>query len=120
MTLGTMSLAATALANDSFNAELSHFAGNAALASATTVAVYKLAPEVKRPALTGFFVSTTEVILGECIDRASGHGFSLLDVAAGTLGAAAGAYATDKWYVSPRVNTKKGEATCSVMVGHRF
>ncbi len=118
--LGMMTFANAVRANDSFNAELSHFAGNAAIASITTVAVDKYAPKVKKPALTGFLVSTTEVIVGELIDKASGHGFSLLDIAAGTAGAAAGTYATDKWYITPRVNTQKGETTCSMTVSHRF
>jgi uncharacterized membrane protein YeaQ/YmgE (transglycosylase-associated protein family) len=118
--LGMVTIASAARANDSFNAELSHFAGNAAIAGITTVAVDKYAPKVKKPALAGFLVSTAEIVAGECIDKASGHGFSLLDVAVGTVGAAAGAYATDKWYITPRVNTQKGETTCSVAVSHRF
>lgn len=110
----------SALASDSLGSEATHFAGNLVLASATTVLVDKFAPKVKRPALTGFIVSTVEVIAGEGIDRMNGHQFSLLDVAAGTLGAAVGAYATDKWYIQPKVVTAKKENTYGVMVSRRF
>lgn len=107
-------------ANDSFNAELSHFAGNTALASATTVVTYKYFPENKKPAMTGFIVSASEALIGECADRATGGKLSLLDVAVGTVGAAVGAYATDKWYIAPKVNTQKGETTVGVVAIRRF
>ena len=42
--LGLMT-GSTALANDSLNSELSHFAGNAAIAGATTVVVDRFAGE---------------------------------------------------------------------------
>lgn len=108
-------------ANDSFNSELSHFAGNAAIAGVTTVVVDKYLPKVKKPALTGFIVSASEAVLGEVAERAMGQGpISALDIAAGTLGAAAGAYATDKWYIQPKLDTRKNETTASVMVVRRF
>ena len=110
----------SARANDGYKAETSHFLGNAVLASATTVIVDKFAPKVKRPALTGFIVSTSEVIVGEGLDRMNGGKFSVLDVAVGTLGAATGAYLTDKWYIEPKVETAKKETTYSVMVSRRF
>lgn len=109
-----------ARASDCFNSELSHFAGNAVIASASTIVVDTYCPKVKRPVLTGFLVSTSVAVLGECAGLASGSKFSMLDVAAGTLGAAAGAYATDKWHITPKVNTQKGESTYGVMVGRRF
>nr|WP_321239672.1 hypothetical protein [uncultured Tolumonas sp.] len=107
-------------ANDSFNAEFSHFAGNAAIASATTYVTDKYWPEVKSPAWTGFAVSTSEAFLGEAADYALGGDFSVLDVVVGTFGAAVGSYATDKWYVAPRVNHKDGESTYGMVVIYHF
>ena len=113
-------ITSAAQANDSFNAEFSHFAGNAALASATTVIVDKYWPTVKEPAWTGFAVSASEAFLGEVGDYALGGHLSWLDVAVGTFGAAVGSYATDKWYVAPRVNRKDGESTYGMVVIYRF
>ncbi len=113
-------MTSAAQANDSFNAEFSHFAGNAAIASATTYATDKYWPEVKSPAWTGFAVSTSEAFLGEAADYALGGDFSVLDVVVGTFGAAVGAYATDKWYVAPRVNHKDGESTYGMVVIYHF
>jgi hypothetical protein len=45
---------------------------------------------------------------------------SALDIAAGTLGAALGSLATDKWYIQPKVDTQKQETTASVMVVRHF
>ncbi len=118
--LGALLVASPARANDGFNSELSHFAGNAAIASVTTVVVDKYFPKVKRPALTGFMVSAAESVLGELAGRASGNKFSTLDVAVGTVGAAVGAYATDKWYITPKVSSQRRETTYGVMVGCRF
>ncbi|WP_320150787.1 hypothetical protein [uncultured Tolumonas sp.] len=113
-------MTSAAQANDSFNAEFSHFAGNAAIASATTYVTDKYWPEVKSPAWTGFAVSTSEAFLGEAADYALGGDFSVLDVVVGTFGAAVGAYATDKWYVAPRVNHKDGESTYGMVVIYHF
>ncbi len=118
--LGTFMVASAVRANDSFNAELSHFAGHTAFASVTTIVVDKYCPKVKRPALLGFMVSASGAFLGECIDRSKGGQLSWLDVAVGTAGAAVGSYATDKWYITPKVNTQKGDKTYGVMVGRRF
>lgn len=107
-------------ANDSFNAELGHFVGSGALASATTVVVDKYAPKVKRPALTGFAFGASVAVIGEAVDRATGGRFSMLDVVVGTAGAAVGAYATDQWYIAPKLNIQKGETTCGVVATHRF
>lgn len=119
--LGSLLIVPAARANDGFNSELSHFAGNAAIASVTTVVVDRYAPKVKRPALTGFIVSASEAVLGECAERVTGQGkISPLDILSGTLGAAAGAYATDKWYIQPKINSRKGETTYAVMAVHKF
>jgi len=110
-----------ARANDGFSSEISHFSGNLAIASVTTVVLDKYVPKVKKPALTGFIVSASEAVLGEVAERATGQGkISALDIASGMLGAAAGAWATDKWYIQPKLDSQKNETTASVMVVHRF
>jgi len=118
--LGGLLLSTSARAGDCFTSELSHFVGNAAIASVTTVVVHKRFPNNKRPALTGFLVSATESFVGEAIGCAAGNNFSLLDAGVGVVGAACGAYATDKWYIAPRVNTQKKETTYGVMVSRKF
>lgn len=90
-------------ANDSFNAELSHFVGNTALASAATIFVDKYWPETEHPAVVGFSVSASEAFLGEVVDYASGGHLSWLDVAVGTVGAATGAFLTDQFYLVPKL-----------------
>ena len=119
--LASMVFATSARAYDGFTSEISHFAGNLAIASVSTVVIDKYAPKVKRPALAGFAVSASEAVVGELAEHAMGNGkISALDIAAGTLGAALGAWATDKWYIQPKVDTQKNEITASVMVVHRF
>lgn len=109
-----------ARANNSFKSELSHFSGNAVIASATTIVVNKYRPEIKRPALTGFIVSTSEAILGEAVEVAAGGKFSTLDVAAGALGAATGAYVTHQWYIVPKIEAQKGQSTYGIVATRKF
>jgi len=118
--LGGLLATSAVQANDSFNAELSHFAGHTALASASTIVVDKYWPEVQEPAWVGFAVSSSVAIAGEIYDSTNGHNFSLLDAAVGTLGAAVGSYATDKWYVAPKMNTQNGEKTYGMVVVYHF
>lgn len=111
---------AAAQANDSFNAELSHFIGNTAIASISTVAVDKYWPENTNPAMTGFTISASEAFLGEVADYAQGGHLSWLDVGVGILGAATGAYATDKLYVAPTLDTQNGDKTYGMVVVYKF
>ncbi len=120
ITLAGLLVSTAARASDCFTSELSHFGGNAVIASATTVVVQKYCPKIKRPALTGFIVSTSEAFLGEVASQATGGKLSWLDVGAGTLGAAAGAYFTDKWYIAPKLSTQKGETSYGVVVSRKF
>ena len=112
--------AGTAQANDSFNAELSNFAGQAALASAATVVTDKFWPETEEPAWVGFGVSTSVAFAGELYDSSNGHGFSWLDAAVGTLGAAVGSYATDRLYIAPKLETLNGDKTYGMVVVYKF
>ncbi|MEY3898031.1 MAG: hypothetical protein RLZZ214_3552 [Verrucomicrobiota bacterium] len=114
-------LIATAPANatDCFNSEASHFAGGAALASATSAALFKFCPKVKHPALTGFAVAVAGALLGEIPLYSDAH-FSALDVVSGSLGGAIGALATDRWYIAPRIESRKEETIYAVTVAHQF
>jgi hypothetical protein len=116
----TLLITSAAQANDSFNAELSHFIGNTAIASGTTVLTDKYWPENKHPAMTGFVVSTSEAFLGEAGDYALGGHFSVLDVVVGTFGAAVGSYATDKLYIAPKISHQDGDATYGMVMIYRF
>lgn len=118
--LSSVMASATARANDSFNAEFSHFAGNTAIASLSTIAVDKYWPENTSPAMTGFTISASEAFLGEVADYAQGGHLSWLDVGVGILGAATGAYATDKLYIAPKFETQNGDKTYGMVVVYKF
>ena len=109
-----------ARADDSFGSEASHFLGGAAFASVSTVVITKYFPKVKKPALKGFMIAASEAVIAEGVSHATGGKFSALDAISGTLGAATGAYATNKWYVTPRLSSRDGERTYAVMVMKRF
>lgn len=96
-------LTASAGANDSFNSELSHFAGGAAMGAGFTAIADHYGYREHRGWI-GFGVSTGIGIAGELIERATGKGdFSALDAGANALGAAVGAYGTDRWLLAPVV-----------------
>lgn len=118
--LSSLLATSVAQANDSFGAEFSHFAGHTALAGASTVVVDKFWPEVEEPAWVGFGISTSVAFAGEAYDYSNGHGFSLLDAAVGTLGAAVGSYTTDKLYIAPKVETQNGDKTYGMVVVYKF
>ncbi len=109
-----------ACADDCFNSEASHFLGSAAFASVSTVVIAKYFPKVKKPALKGFMIAASEAVIAEGVSHFTGGKFSALDAISGSAGAAAGAYATNKWYVAPRLNSRDGERTYAVMVVKRF
>ncbi|MGY3944119.1 hypothetical protein [Aeromonas tecta] len=96
-------LTASAQANDSFNSELSHFAGGAAMGAGFTAIADHYGYREHRGWI-GFGVSTGLGVAGELIELASGKGdFSALDAGANALGAAVGAYSTDRWFLAPVV-----------------
>lgn len=113
-------IASPARAGDNVYSELSHFAGNAALASAATIVVDKYFKKVESPALTGFFISTTEAFIAEGVSSATGGKFSALDAVIGSFGAGVGSCATAKWYLAPKLETQKGETAYGIVAVHKF
>ncbi|WP_323922951.1 hypothetical protein [Aeromonas caviae] len=96
-------LSASAMANDSFNSELSHVVGGAAMGAGFTAIADHYGYREHRGWI-GFGISTGIGIAAELIERASGQGpFSALDAGANALGAPAGAYGTDRWLLAPVV-----------------
>ncbi|MEG0007205.1 hypothetical protein ACW5XF_03730 [Aeromonas lusitana] len=95
-------LTASAGANDSFNSELSHFAGGAAMGAGFTAIADHYGYREHRGWI-GFGVSTGIGIAAELVEQASGDDFSALDAGANALGAAVGAYSTDRWWLAPVV-----------------
>lgn len=110
---------APAQATDCFASEASHFAGCAVAASATVVVLHQYRPKVKHPAMIGFAVAVAGALLGEIPLDSDAH-FSALDVAAGSLGGAVGAFATHKWYLTPRIETRKEGTTYALAVSRKF
>jgi hypothetical protein len=92
-------------ANDSFNSELSHFAGGAAMGAGFTVISDHYWSQENR-GWVGFGVGAGIGVLGEAVQLASGDKFSALDATANALGAAVGAYATDQWFLMPVASPK--------------
>jgi len=95
-----------AYAADSFSSEFSHFAGGVLMGGGTTWAVDRWWPEYnENRVLIGFAVGTLGGVIGEVHDsiRGSPKRFSVLDAASTALGAGVGAYATDRWILTPVV-----------------
>lgn len=91
-------LSTSVQANDSFNSELSHFIGGAAMGAGFTAVADHYGYREQRGWI-GFGISTGIGVLGEL---ASSNGeFSALDAGANALGAALGAYGTDRWLLAP-------------------
>ena len=107
-----MLLFATQTFADAINVpgESAHVAGGAAISGIATAIADKYWPEHR--ALIGFSVGTASGIIGEGIDRVTnGEDFSsmLQDVAFTTLGAAIGAFITDKYsHASHKAGSRQG------------
>lgn len=84
-----------ARASDSLNSELSHAAGGAAMAGAVTYFADHYRPRYR--GWIGFATSVGIGIILEGVDLANGDGFSVLDAGSNLLGAAAGAFVTDRF-----------------------
>ena len=87
-------LSTSVQANDSFNSELSHFIGGAAMGAGFTAIADHYGYREQRGWI-GFGISTGIGVVGEL---ASSNGeFSTLDAGANALGA----YGTDRWLLAP-------------------
>ncbi|WP_422836968.1 hypothetical protein [Aeromonas encheleia] len=87
-------LSTSVQANDSFNSELSHFIGGAAMGAGFTAVADHYGYREQR-GWVGFGISSGIGVLGEL---ASSNGeFSALDAGANALGA----YGTDRWLLAP-------------------
>jgi len=85
------------LAYDGFTSEISHVAGGALLAGTSTFLVDKFNWSHEHRALVGFGTGATLGVLGELAT----DGSSVIDMASHVLGAAIGAYSTDRWLLRP-------------------
>jgi VanZ family protein len=94
-------LAAHSHAYDGLSSELSHAVGGALLAGAVTH-IYR---ESENRAWIGFAVSTAAVVLEQSyeISRGANRNSQIKDMAWHALGAALGAWATDKYILMPVV-----------------
>jgi len=92
-------------AYDGLSSELSHMAGGALMAGAFTQ-LYSDSPERR---LIGFGLSAAAVVLveGVNISRGANRSSQYLDMASHTLGAALGAWYTDKYLLVPVIQPHK-------------
>jgi hypothetical protein len=119
-----MLLFATQTFADTINVpgESAHVAGGAAISGIATAIADKYWPEHR--ALIGFSVGTASGIIGEGIDRVTnGEDFSsmLQDVAFTTLGAAIGAFITDKYILMPVIKRDQDKgSSLGLAIQHSF
>ncbi|GAA4498460.1 hypothetical protein [Pseudaeromonas paramecii] len=87
-------------ANDSFNSELSHFAGGAAMAGGISLLSHHYYPE-QDAFWMGFGLSSLAGVLGEGAQWASGGRFSALDAGSHMAGSLLGATTVEHLYIQP-------------------
>ena len=102
-------LARPALATDSWGSELSHFGGGILVGGAATWLADQWWPEDRL--LIGIGTGVVFAWASEGIDVASGNKFSWLDAVSSMAGAAAGAFATDRWILKPVVTHDRADST---------
>ncbi len=97
-----LGIASTSHAYDGLSSELSHAMGGSLLAAGITYA-YRDSPSRQ---WIGFAGSTAAIVLTESISIAQGHKASsqLLDMASHALGAAVGAWYSDKYWLMPVIS----------------
>ncbi len=97
-------LAAPAHAYDGLSSELAHTAAGALLAAAVT----RASEDSPNRAWVGFAASTATAVLveGYNISRGSDRSGQLLDIFSHTLGAAIGAWATDRYFLAPVITPR--------------
>jgi len=100
-------MAGRAQATDSVNSELSHVAGGAVVAGVATYIADDFWPQDR--GWVGFSVSAALGVVLEGVDAAKGNGFSALDAVSTALGAAAGAFVTDRYILKPAVRSDRAQ-----------
>lgn len=107
-------LAVQARAYDGLSSELSHAAGGALMAGVVT----QMYGTSEHRAWIGFAVSSAAVVVeqGYEISRGARRSSQVLDMAAHTLGAALGAWYSDKYLLMPVVSSR----SVGVLVVHGF
>jgi hypothetical protein len=115
--------ATSSRANESFGSEFSHFVTGAAIASGTTLVADHF--EAENPAWIGFGVSVGFSFVLEAVQIAANGssqvGASALDFGSNLLGAALGAWLTDRFILTPAVSTDtQGHRTLSLNMRMSF
>lgn len=111
-------LSANASACVCFWSETSHVAAGALIAGVATYGADKVWPEHR--ALIGFTTSTVVGFAGELHARSRGGKFSIADAGFNALGAAAGAFVTDRYLLAPVVTRSDGRVAVGISAGVRF
>ncbi|MFH1156592.1 MAG: hypothetical protein V1793_22540 [Pseudomonadota bacterium] len=126
--LGILLMASPALANrgnyqpsNTVNSELGHVAGGIVIGGAVTALVDKYWPAKRdKRGWLGFGIGAAAGFLGEGIQYLDVDYFSWLDAGSCAVGAAIGAFVTDKFILSPIVKTEKGDKVSKVGLVARF
>jgi uncharacterized protein YfiM (DUF2279 family) len=113
----------TARANDSFASEFSHFVAGAAIASAATAVASHF--ELENRGWVGFWTSVGISFAEEAVQVASNGSSQLrgsaMDFGANLLGAAIGAWVTDKYVLQPMVKQDAaGHSSMGVALHMKF
>jgi len=110
-------------ATDTFNSEASHFVGGAVLAGISTAVVDQFQEYKQNRAIIGFGISALYSLVDQSIQYAEdgGAGGQFLDFAANTLGAACGAWLTDKYILAPVIKKSQTEGKyLGLALGYTF
>ncbi|QOP45230.1 hypothetical protein [Sulfurimonas paralvinellae] len=121
--LSTVTLSLQLHANDSFNSEASHFVGGAVLAGVSTAVADQFSDYKQDRAIIGFGVSALYGLVDQSIQYAEygGAGGQFLDFTANTLGAAFGAWLTDKYILTPVITHSQTEGKyVGLALGYTF
>lgn len=113
----------TCMANDAFSSEFSHVAGGMVLASGVTSIADHY--HVEKRGWVGFWVSTGLGVLAEAIQMASDDDATLssaaLDAGSNMIGAAIGAYVTDRYILMPVIKKDAaGHSVFGISAWHSF
>ena len=98
-------------ATETFSSEASHFAGAAVLAGVSTAVVDQFEEYKKNRKMIGFGISAIYGLIDQSIqyEEHGNAGGQLLDLGAHLLGSALGAWMTDKYILSPVIESSELE-----------